>query len=463
MGNRKLTPYQARMVAELGDYIKENGCRPRAVKEKHGELDRRSDAMYHFSWKAIKAGNAAVVEALVEIGFFDVPTWKENHDRRVWLLHCEEAALYVAENGCLPPQGGEHDSLAHWCCLNRATYAGGDLADWQAALLRECGIADARPCREVARKDAWFASADDYESFVREFSRVPVRVEAPSTEAELREDRLTSWWDNSSSALHRFPDERLVRMAELADLRECLAPPPGGCSIADRALYEVVRALFPKCEVSYRVCMGAVDGPGREVDVLAADEGFAIEFGAYHFHRGKANEDIAKVSLCAEEGVKLVTVIEGVPEDDVAYRAAFEGVPGVVLLADRASISTSGMMSAANSALNALMGDSAPEVGEELMAACLGLARDYVGANRAWYLHAEEVEAYARSCGAGRECRPPRGYRSKVDGIDLNRWCANVKHKLQSGGLSSAQMAFLDSFGFSGLPTYRARRSTRGK
>ena len=446
----KLTDREAKVLGEIEEYIRSNGCRPRAVKDQKNDQDRCDNSLYYFIRR--HEGKPEFVRALSQIGFYDVPTYRDKHGGEAWKKHHAELSGYVREHGCLPPQDETYRELAHWCIKQRSLAGQGKLEAWKVSLLQEISFLSLPAHRIKQRDGEWFASADAYEAFILEKNRVPVRVNFPSSEDERREDSLYNWHE-SFLANGRITDERLARFEEIEALRSGMISPLGGSSVADRTLFEAFSSLFPDGNVQYRTVITDASQMSYEVDILLPEVHFGIEFGAYRFHADKFREDKAKIAACAAAGIHLVTVIEGVPKDDVGYMAQFEGIPDVLILEERASCDA-GVMAAL---INDLLG-RCPGGADMAVTACdcrnfEKLARDYIKANRVWYEHADEVRRYALESERG--CRPPNGLRSNVDGIDIGRWSTRTMHAYKKDQLSSRQMEYLDRFGFSSLPSFR--------
>lgn len=83
---------------------------------------------------------------------------------------------------------------------------------------------------------------------------------------------------------------------------------PAGSSFVEIMLYVCLRLRFPEVIWHDRALIG------RELDLYLPNEGFALEFGAWYLHKGEVAYDMEKRGLCADKGVRLLTIYEGTPE-----------------------------------------------------------------------------------------------------------------------------------------------------
>ncbi len=437
------------MIKKLSEHIAAHGCKPRALKSPKDEAER---AEAEIAWWAFAhKDDEDVKPALLAAGYFDAPTYQEKASRDLWLAHYDDLCDYLEKgHDHLPPQGGEHDALAQWCQRQKILLAKGCLADWQRELLDDIDFPWLPSARAVQREAAFFDLADQYERFLLTYHRTPRSIAHPATAEERRENTLYDFLSNfvRSGLLNEARFDRLQRLTSI--MAECAAP-AGGSSLADKTLHNAISEALPGFEVQYRAKLGGGIG---ELDVYVPDAGFAVEFGSWWHHAAALHQDGAKMAGCAGAGIKLVTVFEGVPSDDLEFRGAYEGVEGVIILEKRASANPTLMEHLIREILDMC---PAYDGGSFDMARCLADASEFVRANRAWFDHAEEVRAYVAENG----CRPPAGTKSALGGIDLGRWCVNAGSLKKAGRLTKAQLSALDEFGFFDVPTYRAHGGGR--
>ena len=53
----------------------------------------------------------------------------------------------------------------------------------------------------------------------------------------------------------------------------------------------------------------------KELDIYIPSKKIAIEYGSWHWHKDKLEEDKNKIKLCRDKGIKLITILDNCPKD----------------------------------------------------------------------------------------------------------------------------------------------------
>jgi hypothetical protein len=129
---------------------------------------------------------------------------------RRWAEACRQLELYVSEHGSFPTASTAAEGSAAWPLVNWVRYQRRNVDRLTA--YQQGRLALLTGWVWDPREEAWLATMQDYEFFVREHYRVPRR-----RGVEVGEARLAVWFRNQRhmAKKRRLPDERLRMLVQL--------------------------------------------------------------------------------------------------------------------------------------------------------------------------------------------------------------------------------------------------------
>lgn len=83
----------------------------------------------------------------------------------------------------------------------------------------------------------------------------------------------------------------------------------GSTSYPEQYIYGVFVEIFG----DNNVCSRDTKAIGRELDIYVPTERIAVEYGTWHWHENKLNDDKDKIGLCKSKNIKLITILDNCP------------------------------------------------------------------------------------------------------------------------------------------------------
>ncbi len=102
-----------------------------------------------------------------------------------------------------------------------------------------------------------------------------------------------------------------TRPSNLLRGRGCPACAKSGTSFMEQFIYLAFREILGENEVRYRDRRAI----GKELDIYIPSYKFAIEPGAWGWHKDKLENDLKKMELCKSQGIRLIIIYDQVPEN----------------------------------------------------------------------------------------------------------------------------------------------------
>ena len=84
----------------------------------------------------------------------------------------------------------------------------------------------------------------------------------------------------------------------------------GSTSYPEQFIYKTLVSALGQDNVLSRDCSAI----GKELDIYIPSIGIAIEYGSWHWHKDRLEDDKGKIALCKEKGIRLITVLDNCPK-----------------------------------------------------------------------------------------------------------------------------------------------------
>lgn len=160
-------------------------------------------------------------------------------------------------------------------------------------------------CPKCSAKRGAATRKKPHDSFVRELERIDASIEVVGTyetvhkKIEFRCKRCGRIW-----------------LAEPNSVLNSGTGCPSCNSSATSYAEQFIRFAFEETLGKDNVRSRDRNAIGLELDIYLPAQHFAIEYGAWYWHKERIDKDQEKIGLCEEKGITLAVIYDGYPKDD---------------------------------------------------------------------------------------------------------------------------------------------------